>query len=45
MDKSRFGERIAKIRARFATKIADKILEIDADLLRLAGDGSDAGVQ
>ena len=36
-----FGERIAKIRARFAAKLADKIQDTDAALPHLTGDGSD----
>jgi chemotaxis protein histidine kinase CheA len=42
MEKSQFSERIAKIRARFAAKLADKIQQTDAALPNLAGDGSDA---
>jgi len=42
MDESQFAERIAKIRARFAAKLADKIQQTDAVLPRLTGDGSDA---
>ena len=43
MVESRFGERIAKARARFATNLADKFLETVADLLGLAGDRNNAG--
>ncbi len=42
MDESEFAERIAKIRARFISKLADKIQETDAALPHLAGDGGDA---
>jgi hypothetical protein len=41
MAESDFAERIAKIRARFAAKLADKIQETDAVLPHLTGDGSD----
>ena len=42
MEESQFVERIAKIRARFVAKLADKIQQTDAALPLLAGDGSDA---
>lgn len=42
MDESEFAERIAKIRARFISKLADKIQETDAALPHLAGDGGNA---
>jgi len=42
MDVSQFAGRIAKIRARFATKLADNIQQTDAALPSLAGAGSEA---
>jgi len=42
MDESEFAERIAKIRARFISKLADKIQETDAALPHLAGEGGGA---
>jgi tetraacyldisaccharide-1-P 4'-kinase len=42
MDQSRFTERMARIRARFAAKLADKIQQTDAALPHLVGDESDA---
>ena len=42
MDHSRFAERMAKLRARFAAKLADKIQQTDAALPHLIGDESDA---
>jgi tetraacyldisaccharide-1-P 4'-kinase len=42
MDESQFAERIARIRARFAAKLADKIQQTFAALPHMAGDGSDA---
>lgn len=42
MDESQFGENIAKIRARFAAKLVEKIRQTNAALPRLAGGGSDA---
>ena len=42
MDHSRFAERMAKLRARFAAKLADKIQQTDAALPHLAGDEGDA---
>jgi chemotaxis protein histidine kinase CheA len=41
MAESDFAEGIAKIRARFATKLADRIQETEAALPHLTGDGSD----
>lgn len=41
MAESDFVERIAKIRARFAGKLADNIQETNAALPHLTGDGSD----
>jgi len=42
MDHSRFAERMSKLRARFAKKLADKIQQTDAALPHLIGDESDA---
>ncbi|MDB5600158.1 MAG: hypothetical protein JWN71_2202 [Xanthobacteraceae bacterium] len=42
MSESEFAERIAKVRARFVAKFADKLQETDAALPHLAGDGADA---
>lgn len=42
MDESQFAERIAVIRSRFASRLADEILETEAAIEELAGDGSDA---
>ena len=42
MDHSRFAERMAKLRARFAVKLADRIKQTDAALPHLTGDESDA---
>jgi len=42
MAESDFAERIAKIRARFAAKLADNIHETDVALPHLTGGGSDA---
>jgi hypothetical protein len=42
MNASQFTERIAKVRARFAANLADKIRQTDAALPHLAGDGSAA---
>jgi hypothetical protein len=41
-DEALFTERLARIRARFASKLAAKIRDTDAALPRLSGDGSDA---
>jgi hypothetical protein len=45
MNESRFAESIAKIRARFITKLAGKLLETNPDFLLPLGDGSVAGVR
>jgi hypothetical protein len=37
---TQFEERIAKVRVRFISKLADTIRVADADLARLAGDGN-----
>ena len=42
MNESEFAERIAKIRVRFVSKLADKIRQTDAALHQLSGDGSEA---
>jgi len=42
MDESEFADRIAKIRARFAAKLTDKITETDAALAHMTGGGTDA---
>jgi hypothetical protein len=42
MDGSQFDARIAKIRARFASRLAATVEETDAGLARLAGDGGEA---
>jgi hypothetical protein len=42
MNESEFAERIATVRVRFASKLADKIHATDAALQHLAGGGSDA---
>ena len=42
MDETQFAERMAKIRARFASKLADKIQETNAALPHLTDDGSEA---
>jgi hypothetical protein len=41
-DEALFTKRMAAIRARFASKLAEKIRETDAALPRFGGDGSDA---
>lgn len=41
---AQFVERIAKIRVRFSSKLADKIMQANAALPNMAGDGSDAVV-
>src|ERR1700677_3618195 len=42
LDDLEFTKRIAKIRARFASKLVEKIQATDAALTHLAGDGNDA---
>lgn len=42
MSESEFDERIAKIRARFVTKFAEKLRDTDAAVSQLTGDGADA---
>jgi hypothetical protein len=42
MDESQFAKRIANIRSRFASKVADKIRETDAALQHMARNGSAA---
>jgi hypothetical protein len=44
MDQSQFDERIAMVRARFASRLAGKIEETEAAAEQLVGDGSDAVV-
>lgn len=41
MDETQFAERIAKIRARFASKLAEKIQETTAALPHLTDEGSE----
>ena len=42
MDESQFADRIAQIRARFVSKLADRIQETGAALSQMTGDGSNA---
>lgn len=42
MSELEFAERIAKVRARFITKFADKLRKTDTALPQLGGDGEDA---
>jgi chemotaxis protein histidine kinase CheA len=42
LNESEFAERIAKIRARFASKLADKIEATDAAMVHMGDDASDA---
>jgi hypothetical protein len=41
LEDSQFCERIAKVRARFASKLAEKIRATEAAMTHLAGDGHD----
>jgi len=42
MNESEYAARIANVRARFASKLVDKIAETEAALTQLTGGGSDA---